>query len=131
MKISLIIKIIGTMHLVLGVALWGMLIFAADIVAPGASPETVVAVQGTADVVGAHSVGIGLLLIVLSFIKDIESARLVLVGEFILMIALLFIALFNTFHPYWWPEYSAPPPPFCLIIVLNPSLCIYGYYKGT
>ena len=131
MKISLIIKIVGTMHLVLGVALWGMLIFAADIVAPGASPETVVAVQGTADVVGAHSVGIGLLLIVLSFIKDIESARLVLVGELVLMITLLFIALFNTFHPYWGPEYSGPPPPFWLIIVLNPSLCIYGYYKGT
>ena len=67
MKISLIIKIIGTMHLVLGVALWGMLIFATDIVAPGASPETVVAVQGTADVVGAHSVGIGLLLIAVSY----------------------------------------------------------------
>ena len=131
MKISLIIKIVGTMHLVLGIALWGMLIFAADIVAPGASPETIVAVQGTADVVGAHSVGIGLLLIVLSFIKDIESARLVLVGELVLMIPLLFIALFNTFHPYWGPEYSGPPPPFWLIIVLNPSLCIYGYYKGT
>ena len=86
MKISLIIKIIGTMHLVLGVALWGMLIFATDIVAPYDSTETVVAVQGTADVVGAHSVGIGLLLIVLSFIKDIESARLVLVGELVLMI---------------------------------------------
>ena len=71
-----------------------MLIFAADIVAPGASPETVV-------------------------------------GELVLMLCLLFIALFNTFHPYWGPEYSGPPPPFWLIIVLNPSLCIYGYYKGT
>jgi hypothetical protein len=41
MKISLIIKILGTTHLLLGVALWGMLIFAVDIVAPGSSPETV------------------------------------------------------------------------------------------
>ena len=131
MKISLIIKIVGAGHLVLGVSLWGLLIFVGNIVGPGASPETVVAVQGTADVVGAHSVGIGLLLIVLSFIKDIESARLVLVGELVLMIALLFIALFNTFHPYWGPEYSGPPPPFWFIIILNPSLCIYGYYKGT
>ena len=30
MKISLIIKIVGTMHIVLGVAVWGMLIFKCD-----------------------------------------------------------------------------------------------------
>tara|TARA_A100001015_G_C14344734_1_gene464415 strand:+ start:80 stop:499 length:420 start_codon:yes stop_codon:yes gene_type:complete len=138
MKISLILKIVGSLHFLLGLGLWTMLIFGTEIFMSSfggvsLTLKTFKAVASTADVVGAHSIAIGLLLFFCSYIKEKESLKIILLGELAVMLCLLCIALYNTFSPYWAPElpgYTGPPPPFWLIIVLNPLLCIYGYIKG-
>ena len=135
MKNSSIIKILGSMHFALGSMLIGMLVFGGEMWMEQANInlKTLKAIQGTADVVGASHIGIGLLLFFCSSIKDLNSIKKVLVGELGLMACMLCVALFNTFSTYWAPElpgYNGPPPPFWFIIVLNPVLCIYGYYKG-
>ena len=136
MKVSLILKIVGALHVAVGGMLIYLLLFAHEMLmeSMGAdvSLKTFKAVQSTADVVGALNVGIGLLLIFCSYIKDLSSAKKVLIGEIALMFCMLCVALFNTFSTYWAPELpgTGPPPPFWLLLVINPSLCVYGYFRG-
>ena len=137
MKVSLILKIVGTLHVAVGGMLIYLLLFAHEMLmeSMGAdvSLKTFKTVQSTADVVGALNIGIGLLLVFCSYIKDLSSAKKVLIGEIALIFCMLCVALFNTFSTYWAPElpgYTGPPPPFWLLLVINPSLCVYGYFKS-
>tara|TARA_E500000331_G_scaffold64608_1_gene59361 strand:- start:13 stop:330 length:318 start_codon:yes stop_codon:yes gene_type:complete len=79
MKVSLILKIVGTLHVAVGGMLIYLLLFAHEMLmeSMGAdvSLKTFKTVQSTADVVGALNVGIGLLLIFCSYIKDLSSAK--------------------------------------------------------
>jgi len=96
-----------------------------ETIAGNASSETLLLVRGTADVVAASNIGIGCLLIICSSIRDKASLRKVLSGELALMFCFLAVALFNTFNAGTIVD-GGPPPPFWIVLILNPLLCIYG-----
>ena len=52
----------------------------------------------------------------------------VLSGELALMAFLLAVALFNTFNAGRIVD-GGPPPPFWVILIVNPILCTYGLVK--
>ena len=78
MKIKTILKVIGSLHLLLGVVLLSLLVFSVETIAPSVSSETILFVGGFADVVAAFNLGIVFLLIISSSIRDFDSARNVL-----------------------------------------------------
>ena len=141
MKINTILKTVGFLHLLLGVLLINLLIFSIDTIAPSASAETLLFIRGSADVVAATNIGIGFLLIISSSIgenndgmtvfdidgkpiRDYKSAKKVLLGELVLMSCLLIVAIFNTLNAGVIVD-NGPPPPFWIVLILNPVLCIY------
>ncbi len=111
MKIKTILKTVGSLHLLLGLLLISMLIFSIDTIAPSVSAETLLFIRGSADVVAATNIGIALLLIISSSIRDHESAKKVLLGELVLMSCLLIVAVFNTLNAGVIVD-AGPPPPF-------------------
>ena len=60
--------------------------------------------------------------------KDKKSLKKVLSGELALMSCLLVVALFNTFNAGTIVD-GGPPPPFWIVLISNPLLCIYGLNK--
>jgi len=125
MKLKNILKTTGALHILLGLLIIFLLIFSVETIAGNASTETLLLVRGTADVVAASNMGIGWLLIICSSIKDKASLRKVLSGELALMFCFLAVALFNTFNAGTIVD-GGPPPPFWIILIVNPLLCIYG-----
>ena len=115
--------------MLLGVLLINMLIFSVDTIAPSVSAETLLFIRGTADVVATTNIGIGFLLIISSSISDHESAKKVLLGELVLMSCLLIVAIFNTLKAGVIVD-AGPPPPFWVVLIVNPVLCTYGLLKG-
>ena len=126
MKLKNILKTTGALHLLLGALIIFLLIFSVETIAGNdASRETLLLVRGTADVVAASNLGIGFLLIICSSIKDKFSLRKVLSGELVLMFCFLAVALFNTFNAGSIVD-GGPPPPFWIVLIVNPLLCIFG-----
>ena len=125
MKLKNILKTTGALHILLGLLIISLLIFSVKTIAGDASKETLLLIRGTVDVVAASNLGIGFLLIICSSIKDNASLRKVLSGELLLMFCLLAVALFNTFNAGTIVD-GGPPPPFWIVLIANPSLCIYG-----
>jgi len=128
MKLKNILKITGALHIILGLLIIFILIFSVETIAGNASNETLLLVRGTADVVAASNLGIGCLLIICSSIKDKASLGKVISGELFLMFCFLAIALFNTFTAGKIVD-GGPPPPFWIVLITNPLLCIYGLNK--
>ena len=128
MKLKNILKTTGVLHILLGLLIIFLLIFSVETIAGNASSETLLLVRGTADVVGASNLGIGFLLIICSTIKDKQSLKKVLSGELALMFCLLSVALFNTYNSGTIVD-GGPPPPFWIVLIANPLLCIYGIIK--
>ena len=129
MKIKTILKAVGSLHLLLGVLLISMLIFSVETIAPSVSAETLLFIRGSADVVAATNIGIAFLLIMSSSIRDHESAKKVLLGELVLMLCLLIVAVFNTLNAGVIVD-AGPPPPFWIVLIANPVLCTYGVLKS-
>ncbi len=125
MKLKNILKTCGIFHILLGLFIIFLLIFSVKTIAGNVSGETLRLVRGTADVVAASNMGIGFLLIYCSSIKDKASLRKVLSGELILMFCFLSVALFNTFNAGTIVD-GGPPPPFWIVLIVNPLLCIFG-----
>ena len=130
MKLRKILKTTGILHILLGLLIIFILIFSVDTIAGNASNETLLLVRGTADVVAASNLGIGCLLIISSSIKDKASLRKVLLGELVLMFCFLAVALFNSFNAGTIVD-GGPPPPFWVVLIANPLLCIYGLNKDN
>ena len=130
MKLKNILKTTGTLHLFLGALIIFLLIFSVETIAGNASRATLLIVRGTADVVAASNLGIGFLLFICSSIKDKASSRKVLLGELVLMFCFLAVALFNTFNAGTIVD-GGPPPPFWIVLIANPLLCIYGLNKDN
>jgi len=130
MKLKNILKTIGGLHILLGLLIIFLLIFSVETIAGDASSEILLLVRGTADVVGASNFGIGFLLIICSTIKDKKSMKKVLLGELALMACLLAVAFFNTFNSGTIVD-GGPPPPFWIVLIANPLLCIYGLNKAN
>ena len=128
MKLKNILKTTGSLHILLGLLIIFLLIFSVKTIAGNASSETLLLVRGTADVVAASNLGIGFLLIICSSIKDKKSLIKVLSGELALMACLLAVALFNTFNAGTIVD-GGPPPPFWVVLIVNPILCTYGLVK--
>ena len=128
MKLKNILKTTGSLHILLGLLIIFLLIFSVETIAGNASSETLLLVRGTADVVAASNLGIGFLLIICSSMKDKKSLKKVLSGELALMACLLAVALFNTFNAGTIVD-GGPPPPFWVILIVNPILCTYGLVK--
>ena len=128
MKLKNILKTTGSLHILLGLLIIFLLIFSVETIAGNASSETLLLVRGTADVVAASNLGIGFLLIICSSIKDKKSLKKVLSGELSLMACLLAVALFNTFNAGTIVD-GGPPPPFWVVLIVNPLLCIYGLVR--
>ena len=128
MKLKNILKTTGALHILLGVLIIFLLIFSVETIAGNASSETLLLVRGTADVVAASNLGIGFLLIICSSIKDKKSLKKVLLGELALMTCLIAVALFNTFNAGTIVD-GGPPPPFWVVLIVNPILCTYGLIK--
>ena len=128
MKLKNILKTTGALHILLGLLIIFLLIFSIETIAGNASSQTLLLLRGTADVVAASNLGIGFLLIICSSIKDKKSLRIVLLGELALMACLLAVALFNTFNTGTIVD-GGPPPPFWIILIINPIMCIYGLVK--
>ena len=128
MKLKNILKTTGSLHILLVLLIIFLLIFSVETIAGNASSETLLLVRGTADVVAASNFGIGLLLIICSSIKDKKSLKKVLSGELALMACLLAVALFNTFNAGTIVD-GGPPPPFWVVLIVNPILCTYGLVK--
>ena len=128
MKLKNILKTTGSLHILLGLLIIFLLIFSVETIAGNASSETLLLVRGTADVVAASNLGIGFLLIICSSIKDKKSLKKVLLGELALMTCLIAVALFNTFYAGTIVD-GGPPPPFWVVLIVNPILCIYGLVK--
>ena len=114
--------------MLLGAILICMLFFSVETIAPSVSAETLLYVRGFADVVAACNLGIGFLLIISSSIRDIHSARTVLLGELVLMSCLLIVAFFNTINAGILVD-AGPPSPFWIVLIANPLLCTYGLMK--
>ena len=129
MKIKTILKTVGSLHLLLGVLLINMLIFSVETIAPSVSAETLLFIRGSADVVAATNIGIAFLLLISSSIRDHESAKKVLLGELVLMLCLLIVAVFNTLNEGVIVD-AGPPLPFWIVLIANPVLCTYGLLKG-
>ena len=129
MKLKNILKTTGRLHILLGLLIIFLLIFSVETIAGNASSETLLLVRGTADVEAASNLGIGFLLIICSSIKDKKSLKKVLSGELALMTCLLAVALFNTFNAGTIVD-GGPPPPFWVVLIVNPILCIYGLVKS-
>ena len=128
MKLKNILKTTGSLHILLGLLIIFLLIFSVETIAGNASSETLLLVRGTANVVAASNLGIGFLLIICSSIKDKKSLKKVLSGELALMSCLLAVALFNTFNAGTIVD-GGPPPPFWVVLIVNPILCTYGLVK--
>ena len=128
MKLKNILKTTGSLHILLGLLIIFLLIFSVETIAGNASSETLLLVRGTANVVAASNLGIGFLLIICSSIKDKKSLKKVLSGELALMAFLLAVALFNTFNAGTIVD-GGPPPPFWVVLIVNPILCTYGLVK--
>ena len=128
MKLKNILKTTGGLHILLGLLIIFLLIFSVETIAGNASSETLLLVRGTADVVAASNLGLGFLLIICSSIKDKKSLKKVLSGELALMACLLAVALFNTYNAGTIVD-GGPPPPFWVVLIVNPILCTYGLVK--
>ena len=125
MNLKNILKTTGALHILLGLLIISLLIFSIETIVGNASTQTLLLVRGTADVVAASNLGIGFLLIICSSIKEKKSLRIVLLGELALMACLLAVALFNTFNSGTIVD-GGPPPPFWVVLIVNPLICIYG-----
>ena len=81
----------------------------------------------TVDTVGAFNIGIGLMLVSLRNLVDLQSARKVLRGHTLLCACgLLLSALFNTIFLE-----GGPPIPVFILLILAVNLAAYGSKKGT
>ena len=125
MKLKYILRTTGALHILLGSLIIFLLIFSVETIAGNASNETLLLVRGTTNVVAASNFGIGVLLIICSSIKEKNSLIKVLFAELALMACLLSVALFNTFNAGTIVD-GGPPPPFWVVLIVNPLLCIYG-----
>ena len=65
MKLKNILKTTGALHILLGLLIISLLIFSVETIAGDASSETLLLVRGTADVVAASNLGIGVAIFVL------------------------------------------------------------------
>ena len=138
MKTKLIFTINGCIHLLIGTFLWvqAVIVGKAGIIAeqlekkaPGQELTNGIylVLASTVDTVGAFNIGIGLMLVSISNLVDLESVRKVLRGHtFLCACGLLLSALFNTIYLE-----GGPPLLVFILLIIAVNLAAYGFRKGT
>ncbi|MBN32252.1 MAG: hypothetical protein CL845_09755 [Crocinitomicaceae bacterium] len=138
MKTKLIFTINGCIHLLMGTFLWvqavivgktGILAEQFAKKAPGVELTDGIysVLASTVDTVGAFNIGIGLMLLSLRNLVDLQSARKVLRGHTLLCsCGLLLSALFNTIF-----FGGGIPIPVLVLLIVAVNLAAYGSKKGT
>ena len=133
MKVSLILKIVGGLHLTFGCIMLLILMFDVEtLVAPAvepATPKLLMTIRGFGGELMTFQIGMGLFLIICSHIKDLSAAKIILLAEVALIACALCVTTFNTLNSGTIVD-AGPPQVFWLILIINPLLCVYGYFKG-
>ncbi len=130
MKTTLILRIIGMLHIFVGILLFVLILMPNEIAANifGAPSNAIMIWFKTPmTVVASMNLGLGILLIISSSMNDYKSKKYVLLGEIGMMVCILFGALFNQFSTF---TATGPPAPLWAMIIFNLFFSIYGYYKG-
>ena len=79
------------------------------------------------DTVGAFNIGIGIMLLIIRNISDLESAKRVLMAHSALVLcALILSALYNQLFLG-----GGPPIPVLVLLISSLTLALYGLKKGT
>ena len=130
LKISLILKIIGLLHILAGVFLFGFILMPDEISSQMIGAQLLEIMpwfKTPVTVVSAMNLGVGILLILSSALKDFRSMKLILLGEVYLMCCIFLGAIFNYFS-----SFTAIGPPVIIIamILINLAFTLYGYYYG-
>tara|TARA_B110000046_G_scaffold166728_1_gene183888 strand:+ start:185 stop:604 length:420 start_codon:yes stop_codon:yes gene_type:complete len=138
MKTKLIFTINGFIHLFIGGFLWvqavivgkaGILANQLEKKAPGQelTDGIYLVLASTVDTVGAFNIGIGLMLLSVRNIIDLNSVRKVLRGQMLLVSsALILSALYNQLFLG-----GGPPIPVFVLLIISVNLAAYGSRKGT
>ena len=129
MKINIILKLVGLFHFIIGVVLLIVIIMPNNIASNifhVPSSEHVIWLKTPMTVVASMNLGLGLLLVISSAIKNTQSAKLVLLGEVFMMFFILLGALFNDFSSF---TATGPPLILYLMIIFNLLFCLYVYFK--
>ena len=125
--IANILRICGVIHIFIAVGLFLSISILSIWLPDGATVDHV----GTGNILGAlilsHGVGIGILLIVSSFIKDVSDAKKVLLGEIVLSICVLLAFIYNSILLDSW--YTTPPIVIWVVSVVLILLSIYGRFR--
>ena len=137
MKTKLIFTINGIIHIVMGSFLW----IGANIIgkpftnnsfqlkAPGENLTDGIhmVIASTVDTVGAFNIGIGLMLLIIRNINNLESAKKLLMGHFSLIISVLIL---SQSYNHFFLGVGAPLPVLILLII-SLNLSLYGLKRGT
>ena len=127
MGIANILRICGALHIAIVLGLIVAIFFSDSWFPDGASVDHTVTGKNLSIFVLGHGVGLGIILILASFIKDVASAKLILLGEIVLVLCMMLGSLFTTFVLDTWSD--GPPPPVWVILIINLLLCLYGRFK--
>ncbi|MQF68338.1 hypothetical protein FIM05_02555 [SAR202 cluster bacterium AD-802-K11_MRT_200m] len=127
MGIANILRICGVLHIAIVLGLIVAIFFSDSWFPNGASVDHIGTGKNLSIFVLGHGVGLGIILILASFIKDVASAKLILLGEIVLVLCMMLGSLFTTFVLDTWSD--GPPPPVWVILIINLLLCLYGRFK--
>ena len=127
MGIATILRICATLHILMMVGLY-LSIMGGSWLPDGASANH----MATAEILGimilSHAIGVGVILGLASTLKDVASARVVLLGEIIFATCMLGAFIFANLQDSW---YDGPPIPVLAMIVVCLLLSTYGRLKVT
>ena len=126
--IANIFRICGVLHIFITLGLFVSIFASADIWLPdGATADHIATGKILSGLILSHGIGIGVILLLSSFIKDVSSAKKILLGEIVLSICILVAFIYNTFLLDSW--YSSPPIVIWVVTAVLILLSIYGRFK--
>ena len=84
-------------------------------------------IASTVDTVGAFNIGIGLMLLIIRNINDLESAKKLLMGHFSLIISVLILS--QSYNHFFLG--GGAPLPVLILLIISLNLSLYGLKRGT
>lgn len=121
--IANIFRICGVLHIFITLGL-SVSIFAGIWLPDGATIDHIGTGKVLVGLILSHGIGVGVLLILSSFITDVPSAKKILLGEIVLSICLLLAFIYNSFVLDSW--YNGPPIVIWVVTAVLILLSIYG-----
>ena len=125
MGIANILRICATLHVLTMVGLT-LSIMNGSWLPDGASANHTATAEILAVMILSHAIGLGVILGLASTLKDVASARVVLLGEIIFAACMLGAISFARLQDNW---YEGPPIPVVIMIAVCLLLSSYGRLK--